>query len=282
MNTASSSPPALHSPHLYLSLLRGCTQREGALKLSAVGFTSSDLFLKQQQHKVLVWLSGNLKPWRQSYPAACQERQRSRTARRVRPQGSPARARASDAGVLGQNAPGDEIGQENPQVTVGKRGRGGRRQGPCCRKEWGGGWGDNGRKCYFNNFAKKPAGDWVVGEGGQGLTPPLPPPPPPRHEDQGPRSPSAGGRAAGGALTLGPVVRWPRAGDSCTNTSSKWGVSRRAQRAGSMVPGGPCTGLRAGVAGSAGRTAAPAFLPSFPRVPWRRRAAGRGGTARAR
>lgn len=37
------------------------------------------------------------------------------------------------------------------------------------------------------------------------------------------------------ALTLGPVVRWPLVGDSCTNTSSKWGVSRRT-RTDSMVP----------------------------------------------
>lgn len=105
----------------------------------------------------------------------------------------------------------------------------------------------------------------------------LPPPRARRVAGKGPQAPSAGGRAAGGALTLGPVVRWPRAGDSCTNTSSKWGVSRRAQRAGSMVPGGPGSWLRAGGAGSAGRTAAPAFLPSLPRGPRRLRAAGRRG-----
>lgn len=45
----------------------GPGRQEGALKLSAVGFTSSDCFLKQQQqHKVLVWLTGNLKLSRQS------------------------------------------------------------------------------------------------------------------------------------------------------------------------------------------------------------------------
>lgn len=105
--------------------------------------------------------------------------------------------------------------------------------------------------------------------------------PPPAHRDEGlrPRSPSAGGRAAGGALTRGPVVRWPRAGDSCTNTSSKWGVSRRAQRAGSMVPAGPGSRLRAGVAGSAGRTAAPASLRCFPRGP---RGGGRPAAAERR
>lgn len=57
--------PPRHSPPTS-SLLQGCSQQEGALKLSAVGFTSSDRFLKQ--HKVLVWLSGNLKLWRQSCP----------------------------------------------------------------------------------------------------------------------------------------------------------------------------------------------------------------------
>lgn len=110
-NTASSSPPALHSPPS-LPLLCGCAQREGALKLSAVGFTSSDSFLKQQQHKVLVWLSGNLKPWRQSSPppkppaaaAAGQERQRSGTARGVSPRSSPGRAESQEAPRM-QEAP---------------------------------------------------------------------------------------------------------------------------------------------------------------------------------
>jgi hypothetical protein len=89
--------------------LPGLYRQEGALKLSAVDFTSSDTFLKQQ-HKVLVWLAGNLKLFRQSccpyhhhhlhhhHPprpgpaqrlAACQERQRAGPGA-MRPRGSPA------------------------------------------------------------------------------------------------------------------------------------------------------------------------------------------------
>jgi hypothetical protein len=62
-----SSSELLHGS-LPLPLLQGQASRRGALKLSAVGFTSSDCFLKQQQHKVLVWLAGNLKLSRQSAP----------------------------------------------------------------------------------------------------------------------------------------------------------------------------------------------------------------------
>lgn len=40
-------------------------------------------------------------------------------------------------------------------------------------------------------------------------------------------------------------MRWPRTAHSCTNTSSKWGVSRRAQRAGSIVPVGCGPGSQA-------------------------------------
>lgn len=129
----------------------------------------------------------------------------------------------------------------------------------------GGAGGNNGRNFNFSNFAKKPTRDGVVGEGrgGTGSDTSLSGPQGMKASDL--RSPSAGGRAAGGALTLGPVVRWSRAGDSCTNTSSKWGVSRRAQRAGSMVPGR--SGQRAadrggGLHGAHGRAGLPAFLPT--------------------
>lgn len=85
-------------------------------------------------------------------------------------------------------------------------------------------------KFYFSNFSKRPARDKTVESRIRSDTS-LPPPVAER--------PSAGGRAQPrDALTLGPVVRWPPAGDSCTNTSSKWGVSRRT-RAGSMVPAEP-------------------------------------------
>ena len=155
LNTASSSPPALHSPHLYLSLLRGCTQREGALKLSAVGFTSSDRFLKQQQHKVLVWLSGNLKPCRQSYPAACQERQRSRTARRVRPQGSPARAESLGCRSLGAKCSGRRDWAREPTSDSGEAGEGREEAGSVLQERMGWGVGGQWEKMLFQQLRQE-------------------------------------------------------------------------------------------------------------------------------
>lgn len=87
---ASSPQPPISAPPP-----RPCRQ-EGALKLSAAGFTSSDRFLKQQQHKVLVWLAGNLKLSRQSSPLPRPLRLPRAPARRdrrsARPQGSPTSA----------------------------------------------------------------------------------------------------------------------------------------------------------------------------------------------
>lgn len=57
----------------------------------------------------------------------------------------------------------------------------------------GGGGKDNGRNFYFSNFAKKPAGDWVVGDGRTGSDTALLPPPRMRASDLG-LAPQVGAR----------------------------------------------------------------------------------------
>lgn len=137
----------LHSPPPP-PLLGGCAQQGRALKLSAVGFTSSDRFLKQQ-HKVLVWLSGNLKLWRQSCPPPPAKNASApgpgpgavrdhRAAHWSRERAFFGRWRHPLGATLGE-----ETGKENPTVTV--QGEGGR-QSRRCKKGWG--WGENGRNLY--------------------------------------------------------------------------------------------------------------------------------------
>lgn len=122
-------------------------------------------------------------------------------------------------------------------------------------------------------------GDWLVGEeGGQSLTPPFPLPPLPR----------GCGRATSVFL-----CRWARGwgrtypGARGAVAASRGQLHQHEQQVGREQAGAArgqhgASGLRAGVAGSAGRTAAPALLLSFPRGRWRRRrAAGSGGAARA-
>lgn len=188
-------------------------------------------------------------------------------------------------GVLEQNALERRDGERELTSDSRERGRRGKGRVGAARKKGGAG-GNNGRNFNFSNFAKKPTGDGVVGEGrgGTGSDTSLSGPQGMKASDL--RSPSAGGRGRLGAHL--PWGRWcggREPGDSCTNTSSKWGVSRRAQRAGSMVPGRSGQRLRTGWRASRKRTAAPAFLPSFPpRGPWRRRAAAardRGGCSRS-
>lgn len=133
-------------------LLPGCAQQERALKLSAVSFMSSDHFLKQQ-HKVLVWFSGNLKLWRQNCPPPPRRLPRTPALRNPDPArrettGQPTRAESepfSDAGGTRseQNTLGEETGRENP-VTV----RGGRREADRrCKK--GGRWEEEREKFLF-------------------------------------------------------------------------------------------------------------------------------------
>lgn len=150
------------------SLLQGCAQQEGALKLSAVGFTSSDRFLKQQQHKVLVWLSSNLKLWRQSCPPPPAKNASAPGAGAVRDhraalleQRRASRTQEAPRKSLGANCPGRRDWEIKP--TGDSSGVGGCEVGKvgAARKDWGCET-DTGRNFYFSNFTKKPAGDWVV------------------------------------------------------------------------------------------------------------------------
>ena len=109
-----------------------------------------------------MWLSGNLKPWRQSCPPPPPAK--STSAPGPRAAGGTSEAKAP-LRVLEQNALGGETGKENAPVTAGEGGR--REQAESVLQErMGGGRGNNGRNFYFSSFAEKPAGDWVVGEEG--------------------------------------------------------------------------------------------------------------------
>lgn len=116
----------------------GPGRQEGALKLSAVGFTSSDCFLKQQQqHKVLVWLTGNLKLSRQSSlppprypphthtqthtPSACQERQHGDQCSDTLLQPRPSSHRPKRRLVLGRDLEGKDSGEVRERKPTGDR-----------------------------------------------------------------------------------------------------------------------------------------------------------------
>ena len=127
-----------------------------------IKITCRDRFLKQQQHKFLVWLSGNLKLWRQGCPAACQECQRSGTGTgRSETTGQPylsGERASSDAGGtskgLGAKCPGRRDRERKP--TSDSSGEGSR-QNRCYKKGWGG-VRDNGRKFISPTSMRSPQG----------------------------------------------------------------------------------------------------------------------------
>lgn len=152
----------------------GPGRQEGALKLSAVGFTSSDCFLKQQQqHKVLVWLTGNLKLSRQSslpppprYPPhthtdthtlrlprtpARGPAQRHHREALLQPRPSSHRPRRRL--VLGRDLEGKDSGEVRERKPTGDRSW----ESVLQEKAEGGRGG--AMKFYFSNFSKRPARD---------------------------------------------------------------------------------------------------------------------------